>query len=78
MDSAIKNEYEQLLSAIQNRKDRQLDKNKTEIKFTCRRNNQKIQYQEGLYQYYLKIVLKFKSQLHYLKQHQQYLKLLNQ
>lgn len=55
IDESINPEYQQLLSALQKSQDNSLDKNKAEIKnLILDEIIKRYQYQEGLYQYYLK------------------------
>ena len=55
MDSAIANEYQQLLAALKNSEDLLIDKNKEEIKnLLLDEIIKRYQYKEGLYQYYIK------------------------
>lgn len=55
IDQSISSEYQQLLLAIQKSQDNSLDKNKAEIKnLILDEIIKRYQYQEGLYQYYLK------------------------
>ena len=55
IDESIQVEYQQLLTALQKSEDNLLDKNKAEIKkLIVDEIIKRYQYQEGLYQYYLK------------------------
>ena len=55
IDESIKSEYQQLLTALQKSENNLLDKNKAEIKnLILDEIITRYQYQEGLYQYYLK------------------------
>jgi len=55
IDESIKVEYQQLLTALQRSEEKELDKNKTEIKdLLLDEIIKRYQYREGLYQYYTK------------------------
>lgn len=55
IDGSITVEYQQLLSALQKSEDALLDKNQKEIKnLILEEIIKRYQYQEGLYQYYIK------------------------
>lgn len=55
IDSAISNEYQQLLSAVQKSEETMIDKNSKEIKnLLLDEIIKRYQYKEGLYQYYIK------------------------
>jgi carboxyl-terminal processing protease len=55
IDGAIAGEYQQLLSSVQKSEDTQLDKNKEEIKnLILDEIIKRFQYQEGLYEYYIR------------------------
>ncbi|MCG9791996.1 S41 family peptidase [Flavobacterium algicola] len=78
MDVAIKNEYEQLLSSIQKIEDGLLDKNKIEIKnLLVEEIIKRYQYQEGLYNYYLKNSVEIQKSVALLNNTTEYLKILN-
>ncbi len=77
IDTAILNEYEQLLASLQKSEVEQLDKNKLEIKnLILDEIIKRYQYQEGLYQYYLKNSFEVKKAASILNNPAEYLKIL--
>jgi carboxyl-terminal processing protease len=77
IDSSIKTEYQQLLTAIQNSQDKQLDENKKEIKDLILDDViLRFQYRDGLYQYYIKNNLAIKKSVLILDNKAEYNKIL--
>ena len=77
IDADILNEYQQLLASLQKSEEQQLDKNKTEIKnLILDEIIKRYQYQEGLYQYYLKNSLEVKKSVSILENPTEYKKIL--
>ncbi|MGO4817205.1 S41 family peptidase [Flavobacterium sp. W22_SRS_FP1] len=78
IDTAILTEYEQLLLALQKSEELLLDKNQEEIKgLIIDEIIKRYQYQEGLYQYYLKNNSEIQKSLIILNNSAQYKKILN-
>jgi carboxyl-terminal processing protease len=78
IDTAILTEYEQLLLALQKSEEILLDKNQEEIKgLIIDEIIKRYQYQEGLYQYYLKNNSEIQKSLIILNNSAQYKKILN-
>jgi carboxyl-terminal processing protease len=63
IDATIITEYQQLLAALQKSEETLLDKNQEEIRNLIDEIIKRYQYQEGLYQYYLKTIQKFRNPL---------------
>ncbi len=77
IDTAILNEYQQLLTSLQKSELEQLDKNKVEIKnLILDEIIKRYQYQEGLYQYYLKNNIEVKKSVTILQNTIEYQKIL--
>ena len=73
IDESISSEYQQLLSALQKSEDNLLDKNQKEIKnLIVDEIIKRYQYQEGLYQYYLKNNSEIKKAVSVLNSSSQY------
>ena len=73
IDESISSEYQQLLSALQKSEDNLLDKNQKEIKnLIVDEIIKRYQYQEGLYQYYLKNNSEIKKAVSLLNSSSQY------
>ena len=73
MDENINSEYQQLLSKLQKSEDNSLDKNQKEIKnLIVDEIIKRYQYQEGLYQYYLKNNLEIKKAVNVLNNSTEY------
>ena len=73
IDESINSEYEQLLAALKKSQDKLLDKNQKEIKnLITNEIIKRYQYQEGLYQYYLKNNSEIKKALSVLNNSNEY------
>jgi carboxyl-terminal processing protease len=73
IDESITNEYQQLLAALQKTQSNLLDKHKAEIKnLMVDEIIKRFQYQEGLYQYYLKNNAEIKKAISVLNSADQY------
>jgi carboxyl-terminal processing protease len=73
IDESINSEYEQLLAALKKSQDKLLDKNQKEIKnLITDEIIKRYQYQEGLYQYYLKNNSEIKKALSVLNNSNEY------